>query len=40
MEKIDRSCRDNYLGRLKQEGLSVRYILRLTGLNSGIALKV
>jgi len=37
--KFDRNTRDNYLGRLKQEGLSVRQISRLTGLNRGIVLK-
>jgi len=37
--KFDRNTRDNDLGRLKQEGLSVRQISRLTGLNRGIVLK-
>ncbi len=38
-QKVDRNTRDNYLERLKQEGLSVRQISRLTGLNRGIVLK-
>ncbi len=38
-QKVDRNTGDNYLGRLKQEGLSVRQISRLTGLNRGIVLK-
>ncbi len=38
-QKVDRNTRDNYMGRLKQEGLSVRQISRLTGLNRGIVLK-
>jgi len=38
-QKIDRNTRDNYLGRLKQEGLSIRQISRITGLNRGIILK-
>ena len=37
--KIDRSTRDNYLSMLKQKGLSVRQISRLTGLNRGVVLK-
>ena len=38
-QKVDRSSRDSYLGSLKQEGLSVRQISRLTGFNRGIVLK-
>ncbi len=38
-QEMDRNTRDNYLERLKQEGLSVRQISRLTGLNRGIVLK-
>ncbi len=38
-QKVDRNTRDNYLERLKQEGLPVRQISRLTGLNRGIVLK-
>ncbi len=38
-QKVGRNARDNYLGRLKQEGLSVRQISRLMGLNRGVVLK-
>ena len=38
-QNIDRNSRDNYVGRLKQEGISVRQISRLTGLNRGVVLK-
>ncbi len=38
-QKIDRATRDIYLGKLKQKGLSVRQISRLTGLNRGVVLK-
>jgi len=38
-QKVDRNTRDNYLTRLKQEGLSIRKISRLPGLNRGIVLK-
>ena len=38
-QNIDRATRDNYLNRLKQKGLSVRQISRLTGLNRGVVLK-
>ena len=37
--KLDRNTRDSNLRKLKQEGLSVRQIARLTGLNRGIVLK-
>jgi hypothetical protein len=37
-QKIDRNTIDNNLGNLKQKGLSVRQIARLTGLNRGIVL--
>jgi putative transposase len=36
---IDRATRDSYLEKLKQKGLSVRQISRLTGLNRGVVLK-
>ncbi len=38
-QKVDRNTRDNYLDRLKQEGLSVRQIFRLTGISRGVVLK-
>lgn len=38
-QNIDRNTRDSYLERLKQDGLSVRQISRITGLNRGIVLK-
>ncbi len=38
-QKVDRNTRDNFLVKLKQIGLSVRQISRLTGLNRGIVLK-
>ncbi len=38
-QKVDRNTRDSYLRKLKQEGLSVRQISRLTGLNRGLVLK-
>ncbi len=38
-QKVDRNTRDSYFRKLKQEGLSVRQIARLTGLNRGIVLK-
>ncbi len=38
-QKIDRNTRDNYVGKLKREGLSVRQISRLTGINRGAVLK-
>jgi len=38
-QKIDRNTRDNYVSKLKQKGLSVRQISRLTGLNRGVVLK-
>jgi len=38
-QKIDRNTRDDYLRQLKQKGLSVRQIARLTGINRGVVLK-
>lgn len=38
-QNIDRTTRDKHLSRLKQKGLSVRQISRLTGLNRGVVLK-
>jgi putative transposase len=38
-QNIDRTTRDKYLRRLKQKGLSVRQISRLTGLTRGVVLK-
>lgn len=38
-QTIDRNTRDRYLVKLKQEGLSVRQISRVTGLNRGVVLK-
>jgi len=39
LQKIDRNTRDRYLVKLKQEGLSIRQISRITGLNRGAVLK-
>jgi putative transposase len=39
LQKLDKITRDKYLGELKQEGLSVRQIARLTGINRGVVLK-
>ncbi len=38
-QKIDRSTRNNYLAKLKQEGLSLRQLSRITGLNRGVVFK-
>jgi len=34
-QKLDKKSRDNYLRKLKREGLSVRQLERLTGINRG-----
>jgi len=39
IQSFDKNSRDYYLGKLKQEGLSIRQIERLTGINRGIILK-
>ncbi len=39
LQTIDRKTRDKYLDELKQKGLSVRRIARLTGINRGVVLK-
>ena len=39
LQKLDKIARDKYLSELKQEGLSVRQIARLTGINRGVVLK-
>jgi putative transposase len=39
LQKLDKMTRDRYLGELKQQGLSVRQIARLTGINRGVVLK-
>jgi len=36
LQKLDKKSRDYYLNKLKQEGLSIRQIERLTGINRGI----
>ncbi len=39
-QKMDRNASDYYVGKLKQDELSVRQIYRVAGLNRGIMLKV
>jgi putative transposase len=39
LQKMDKVTRYEHLGQLKQKGLSVRQIARLTGINRGVVLK-
>lgn len=39
LQKMDKEKRDTALRKLKEEGLSVRQIERLTGINRGVVLK-
>ena len=39
LQKMEREKRDAALRKLKEEGLSVRQVERLTGINRGIVLK-